>query len=174
MTRSNLRTGIQASAKVGELVIVVAQVSAVDYRSLLAFRTQLRRFDHWSKERAADFGLTHAQHQLLLAIRGHDDSRGPTIGEVADYLLIRHHTAVELIDRAQDLGFVIRRRDKDDGRIVRLALTAKGRGRIKSLAAVHLAELRELAPVLTELVERRARVPQTRHQDSRTRGSSTA
>jgi hypothetical protein len=57
-------------------------LSDTDYRRLLALRTQLRRFDRWSEQRARDFGLTHAQHQLLLAIRGHNDARGPTIGEV--------------------------------------------------------------------------------------------
>jgi DNA-binding MarR family transcriptional regulator len=129
--------------------------SDADYRRLLAFRVQLRRFDQWSATRAGDFGLTHAQHQLLLAIRGHDDSRGPTVGEVADYLLVRHHTAVELANRTQQLGLIARTRDGNDRRIVRLALTAKGRRRIRSLSAAHLEELRELAPVLDALVDRR-------------------
>jgi DNA-binding MarR family transcriptional regulator len=134
-------------------VVSTVELSDADYRRLLAFRTQLRRFDQWSTKRAGDFGLTHAQHQLLLAIRGHGDSRGPTIGEVADYLLVRHHTAVELANRAQELGLIARTRDRDDRRIVRLVLTAKGRRRIRSLTAAHLEELRELAPVLTALVD---------------------
>jgi DNA-binding MarR family transcriptional regulator len=129
------------------------ELSDADYRRLLAFRTQLRRFDQWSAKRAGDFGLTHAQHQLLLAIRGHGDSRGPTIGDVAEHLLVRHHTAVELANRAQELGLIARTRDRHDRRIVRLALTAKGRRRIRSLTAAHLEELRELAPVLTALVD---------------------
>jgi DNA-binding MarR family transcriptional regulator len=131
----------------------MVQLSDADYRRLLAFRTQLRRFDQWSAKRAGDFGLTHAQHQLLLAIRGHGDSRGPTIGEVAEYLLVRHHTAVELANRCQELGLVSRSRDGDDRRLVRLVLTAEGRRRIRSLSAAHLEELRELAPVLTAVVE---------------------
>jgi DNA-binding MarR family transcriptional regulator len=97
--------------------------------------------------------LTHAQHQLLLAIRGHDDARGPTIGEVAEHLLVRHHTAVELVDRTQLLGFITRRRDRRDGRVVRLALTAKGRRKVNALSGAHVEELRELAPILTALVE---------------------
>jgi len=128
-------------------------LSDTDYRRLLAFRTQLRRFDRRSEQRARDFGLTHAQHQLLLAIRGHDDARGPTIGEVAEHLLVRHHTAVELVDRAQLLGFITRRRDRHDGRVVRLALTAKGRRRVDALSGAHVEELRELTPILTALVE---------------------
>src|SRR4051794_39061681 len=84
-----------------------------DYRALLAFRTALRRFNHWSEAQAEAAGLTHAQHQLLLAVKGHHDGRGPTIGEVADYLLLRHHSAVELINRAQAAGFVERTKDPE-------------------------------------------------------------
>jgi DNA-binding MarR family transcriptional regulator len=131
------------------------ELSDADYRRLLAFRIQLRRFDQWSASRAGDFGLTHAQHQLLLVIRGHGDARGPTIGEVAEYLQVRHHTAVELANRTEQLGLIARTRDREDRRIVRLVLTAKGRRRIRSLSAAHLEELRELAPVLDALVERR-------------------
>lgn len=133
-------------------MVTVVELSDADYQRLLTFRTQLRRFDQWSAKRASDFGLTHAQHQLLLAIRGHADARGPTIGEVAEYLLVRHHTAVELVDRSQDLGLVTRIRDDDDRRVVRLALTAKGRRRIRSLSEAHLEELRELAPVLASVI----------------------
>jgi len=90
---------------------------------------------------------------LLLAIRGHADPRGPTIGDIAGYLLVRHHTAVELADRTQELGLVVRKRDRDDRRLVRLALTAKGRGRIRALTTAHLDELRTLVPLLAALVE---------------------
>ncbi len=133
-------------------MVTVVELSDADYQRLLTFRTQLRRFDQWSAKRASDFGLTHTQHQLLLAIRGHADARGPTIGEVAEYLLVRHHTAVELVNRSQDLGLVTRTRDGDDRRVVRLALTAAGRRRIRSLSAAHLDELRELAPVLASVI----------------------
>ena len=71
-----------------------------DYEDLLTLRTGLRRFLRWSEQQAEAAGLTPAQHQLLLTIRGHPDRRGPTVGEVADYLLLRHHSAVGLVDRA--------------------------------------------------------------------------
>lgn len=129
------------------------QISDADYQRLLAFRTQLRRFDQWSARQAAQFGLTHAQHQLLLAIRGHDDARGPTVGQAAEYLLVRHHTAVELANRAAELGLITRKRDRVDGRVVRLALTAKGRRSIHALSAAHLDELRQLASILTAAVD---------------------
>ena len=124
-----------------------------DYQKLLEFRTGLRRFLRWSEEQAAAVGLTPAQHQLLLAVRGHDDPAGPTIGDVADYLLLRHHSTVGLIDRAEDAGLVRRVRDDEDHRIVRLRLTALGRRRIEQLSEAHAAELARFAPRLRELWE---------------------
>ena len=115
-----------------------------DYRRLLELRDGLRRFLHWSEGQARAAGLTPAQHQLLLAVRGHPDPRGPTIGEIAGYLLVRHHSAVELIDRAVTAGLVARQPDSEDARTVRIALTARGRQRLETLAASHLEELARL------------------------------
>lgn len=118
------------------------------YAKLLALRSGLRRFERWSEHQARGAGLTPAQHQLLLAIRGHDDPRGPTIGEVAEYLLLRHHSTVELIDRADTAGLVTRYRDPDDHRIVRLRLTPTGADRLAALSALHLEEIQRLASQL--------------------------
>jgi DNA-binding MarR family transcriptional regulator len=122
-----------------------------DYERLLAFRTRLRRFDQWSREAAAAHGLTHAQHQLLLAIRGHGGHSGPTIGDVADALLVKHHTATELVDRTQALGLVERVRDAADHRRVLLRLTPAGLSVLQRLTDVHVEELRRLAPLLGEI-----------------------
>jgi DNA-binding MarR family transcriptional regulator len=121
------------------------------YERLLEFRTTLRRFEQWSREAAAAHGLTHGQHQLLLAIRGHRGDAGPTIGDVAESLVVKHHTASELVDRTQALGLVRRYRDADDNRRVRLALTDKGTEVLGELTAVHLEELRRLGPLLKAL-----------------------
>jgi DNA-binding MarR family transcriptional regulator len=115
------------------------------YERLLALRTGLRRFQHWSEQQAAEAGLTPAQHQLLLAIRGHPDPRGPTIGEVADYLLLRHHSTVGLVDRADGAGLVTRERDTKDHRVVRLHLTDEGAERLEALSALHLQEIERLS-----------------------------
>lgn len=122
-----------------------------DYRRLLQFRTGLRRFLHWSAQQAESVGLTPAQHQLLLAIRGHDDSRGPTIGDMAAYLFLRHHSAVGLVDRAENAGLVERTEDRDDRRVVRLRLTEKGQAVLVALSRVHLEELKRLAPEVRAL-----------------------
>lgn len=124
-----------------------------DFERLLAFRLGLRRFLHWSEEQAEEAGLTPAQHQLLLVIRGSEDVHGPTIGSISDALLLRHHSAVELIDRAEHAGLVERRGDPDDRRVVRVVLTRKGRGMLERLAIRHLEELHELAPVLEALIK---------------------
>jgi DNA-binding MarR family transcriptional regulator len=118
------------------------------YVRLLTLRSGLRRFERWSEQQAREAGLTPAQHQLLLAIRGHADPRGPTIGEVADYLLLRHHSTVELVDRAEAAGLVTRTRDDIDHRNVRLQLSEDGDGRLEALSALHLEELKRLAPYL--------------------------
>jgi DNA-binding MarR family transcriptional regulator len=124
-----------------------------DYRRLLELRTGLRRFLRWSERRAEEAGLTPAQHQLLLAIRGHPDPRGPTIGDVADSLLLRHHSAVGLIDRAEAAGLVVRGPDPDNPSAVRLRLTEQGSRRLEALSELHLAELEHLAPTMHVLWE---------------------
>jgi DNA-binding MarR family transcriptional regulator len=118
------------------------------YRQLLQFRVQLRKFDRWSRDAAAERGLTHAQHQLLLAVRGSATRGGPSIGEVAEALLVRHHTAGELVDRLSARGFVERVPDETDHRRVRLRLTAAGEEVLRDLTAVQLEELRRLGPLL--------------------------
>lgn len=122
-----------------------------DYQLLLEFRTGLRQFLRWSEQQAAAVRLTHMQHQLLLAVRGHPNPRGPTIGEVADYLLLRHHSAVGLVDRAEKAGVVRRTRDKNDQRVVRLRLTPLGARRIKQLTELTFAELARFAPEFRKL-----------------------
>jgi DNA-binding MarR family transcriptional regulator len=119
-----------------------------DYRHLLALRTGLRRFLRWSEHQAQQAGVTPAQHQLLLAVRGHADPQGPTVGDVADYLVLRHHSAVGLVDRAAAAGLVKRARDRENSSAVRLRLTKKGSRTLDALSELHLTELAHLAPTM--------------------------
>ena len=123
------------------------------FARILEFRIALRRFGRFSEEQAAKLDMTAAEHQLLLAIRGHDNPRGPTIADVARALLVRHHSAVGLIDRTQELGLLERQSDPDDQRLVRLVLTPLGDDRVNALALAHLKELRRLAEVLGVLLD---------------------
>lgn len=128
-----------------------AKLHDEDYRRLRDVRAGLRAYLRWSEERATEVGLTPAHHQLLLGIRAHEDVRGPTIGEMAELLMLKHHSAVELVDRAQRAGLIRRTSDPVDHRIVRLRLTSEGSRRLEGLAAQHVAELTRLAPRLTRL-----------------------
>jgi DNA-binding MarR family transcriptional regulator len=116
-----------------------------DYHRLLSMRTGLRRFLHWSEEQARIVGLTPAQHQLLLAVRGSAVESGPTIGDIANALLLRHHSAVELVQRAEAAGLLTRVQDPSDGRVVRVVLSRRGRTALERLSALHLEELERLA-----------------------------
>ncbi|MFN8163826.1 MAG: MarR family transcriptional regulator [Solirubrobacterales bacterium] len=122
-------------------------MSKDDYAKLLGFRSDLRRFLRWSEEQAKAEGLTPSQHQLLLAVKGHRGPDGPTIGEIAEYLALRHHSAVGLVDRAEKSGLVERTRDQQDHRVIRLHLTPMGDDLIRRLSRAHLNELRQLRSV---------------------------
>src|SRR5690349_6828631 len=115
---------------------------ANEYRALSEFRYHIRRFLHFSEEAARSEGLEPQQHQILLAVRGLADRHGPTVGELADHLLIRHHSAVGLVDRLAAHGLVERVRDDADRRQVRVSLTPEGDAKLRRLSTVHKEELR--------------------------------
>jgi DNA-binding MarR family transcriptional regulator len=135
------------------------RLSQLDFERLLEFRVTLRRFQRWSEDQAQAAGLTHVQHQLLVAIKGHPGGEPPTVGDLAGYLLLRPHSTVELVDRAELAGLVQRTRDLADGRVVRVRLTPEGDQILQQLTRAHLERLHELATVLDEFV--------TRHEDQR-------
>ena len=132
----------------------MARLTQQDFERLLEFRVTLRRFHRWSEDQAKAAGLTHVQHQLLVAIKGHPGDRPPTVGDLAGYLLLRPHSAVELVDRAEAAGLVQRTPDREDGRVVRVRLTADGEEILQRLTRAHLDRLHELAAVLDEFVTR--------------------
>jgi DNA-binding MarR family transcriptional regulator len=131
----------------------VDEPTQADYEHLLAFRFSLRTFQRWSEDQARMAGLTHVQHQLLVAVKGHPGTLPPTVSELADYLLLRHHSTVELIDRAEAADLVRRLPDDRDARVVRVRLTARGERVLDQLTPAHLVELHNLAAVLNTLVE---------------------
>ena len=127
-----------------------ADLSAADYRSLGAFRYQIRRFLHFSEEAAKAEGLEPQQHQMLLAIRALDEAVGPTIGRLAEHLMIQHHSAVGLIDRLDERKLVERVRGDEDRRQVRIRLTPGGENKLRRLSSVHREELRQAGPLLVK------------------------
>jgi DNA-binding MarR family transcriptional regulator len=129
----------------------MASLGDAEYQRLLEFRDGLRRFLRFSEEQAAVVGLTAAHHQLLLAVRGHPGPQAPTVSDVAEHLQLRRHSVVGLINRAEAAGLLDRSTDQADQRVVRLTLTRLGARRLEQLSALHIEELRRLAPSLRPL-----------------------
>jgi DNA-binding MarR family transcriptional regulator len=123
-----------------------------DYQRLLAFRNELREFLRWSERAATDSALTPSLHQLLLVIRGHPTTPGPTIGQAAEALHIRHHSAVELAQRAEGAGLICRQRDPRDQRRLHLELTDRGRQQLDRLTRAHLPRIEILAGILDRVL----------------------
>ena len=125
-----------------------------DYQALAEFRYQIRRFLHFSEQVVKQAGLERGQYQLLLTIKGMPSGVRPRIRELADRMQIRHHSAVELVNRLERGGFVHRTRAQDDRREVLLALTPKGEKVLGELALHHHDELRSSGPELVTALRR--------------------
>lgn len=124
-------------------------LSKRDFEALAQFRFGIRRYLRFSEETVRRDGLTPQQYQLLLALKGFPGRDWATVREVADRLQLRHHSVVELINRAQGEGLVQRAADPDDGRVVRVLLSDRGEQVLARLSALHRDELRRMKAVLT-------------------------
>lgn len=132
-----------------------------DFEALAEFRYHIRRFLHFSEEAARISGIEPQHHQLLLAAKGFrgKPGEGPTIRYLAERLQIRHHSAVELVDRMVAHGLVERLQDERDRRQVIVSLTRAGDRILRKLSADHIRELREMGPVLVAALESIVGVP---------------
>ncbi len=130
----------------------MAKVSKADYETLAAFRYALRQFLHFSEEAASAVGLTPQQHQALLTIKGYPGRDYMTIGELAERLRIRHHSAVGLVDRLEAQNLVARQGAEADRRQVYVTLTPHGLSVLERLSTVHRAELRRIGPQISQLL----------------------
>ena len=126
----------------------------VDYQALALFRYELRKFLAFSEAAAHRQKLTPQQHQALLTIKGFSHDRPVSVGDLATLLLIRHHTAVELIDRMTKLNLIARAADPDDGRRILIRLTAEGERRLSKLSKIHFDELSAVSGALTKMLKR--------------------
>ena len=123
-----------------------------DYGRLAAFRQQLREFLRFSEEAAAAVGLTTQHYQAMLILRACPEDRKVTINDLATQLLIKHNSAVGLVDRLEREGLIARAPSAADRRKVELKLSAKGRQLLAKLAGVHRAEIERIGPVLRRLI----------------------
>ena len=117
-----------------------------DFERLASFRYALRQFLHFSETATARVGLTGQQYQAMLVVRSWRGRVPVTINDLAHQLLIRHNSAVGLVDRLCAQGLLARARVADDRRKVQLRLTAKGEKVLGRLASVHRMKLRRIGP----------------------------
>jgi DNA-binding MarR family transcriptional regulator len=129
-------------------------ITKPEYIALAEFRYTLRQFLRFSEEAAQEVGLTPQQHQALLAIEGFPTRAQVTVGELAERLQIRHHSAVGLIDRLEAQGLVARQPSLADHRQVFVVTTAAGGKLLQRLAAAHREELRRIGPQFRQALER--------------------
>jgi len=123
-------------------------------RTLAEFRYELRRFLHFSESAALELGLQPKQHQLLLQVAGAPEGAAVTIAYAAERLGLKHNSAVELVNRSEREGLLVRLADAGDKRRVILRATRKGKMLLVRLSANHARELNELAPRLAEALDR--------------------
>lgn len=129
-------------------------VSQDEYETLAAFRYQLRQFLHFSEEAAQQVGLTPQQHQAMLTIKGFPGRDYVTVGELAEWLQIKHHSAVGLVNRLVTQGLVMRNTGTEDRRQVYISLTEHGLELLSALTAAHKAEIRRVRTTLETLMDR--------------------
>lgn len=115
-----------------------------DYQDLADFRHALRVFLRFSEEQARAAGITPQQHMLLLAVRGHASYPCVTVGDVAESLQVKHHSASRLIDRSVQRGLLHRVEDPHDRRRALVSLTEHGESLLARLSTATTRELSAL------------------------------
>lgn len=128
-------------------------LNQADYTVLAEFRYLIRRFLEFSETEAKAVGLTPRQHQALLVIKGYGRGEAIGVGDLAERLTIRHHSAVELANRLCESGLVARSHDSIDQRRVLLSLTELAEAHLAELSVAHLDELSRIRPMLKRILE---------------------
>ena len=128
------------------------ELSADDYQALGAFRLALRRFLAFSEAEARALGLSPQQHQALLVVRTESGVRALSVGQLAERLLIRNHSAVGLVERLVERGLLTRAPAADDRRRIELTLTDAGAAALEVISRKNLAKLKSTVPVFLELM----------------------
>jgi DNA-binding MarR family transcriptional regulator len=136
-------------AELADDVTDVEPLSKADFEALARFRAGIRRYLRFSEETVRRHGVTPQQYQLMLALKGFPGRDWAVVRELAEQLQLRHHSVVELVDRAQLEGLVQRGADPDDARAVRVGLTRRGEQLLGRLSALHRDELRRMDALLT-------------------------
>ena len=126
-----------------------------DYEGLANFRYLLRKFLRFSRDYLrATAGLNPEQYEALLAIKAFAAATGVTISQLSERLQVKHHSAVNIVDRLADRKLVTREAGETDRRRRHVQLTAKGEKLIEELAAAHRKEIRGRSAEIVQALER--------------------
>jgi DNA-binding MarR family transcriptional regulator len=135
------------------------KVTSLDWAKLAdlaEFRYQLRRFVSFSEAACEAAGVSAQQYQLLQVVATVPPDKESSISYIAERMVVRHNTAVELVDRAENAGLVHRVADKNDHRRSLVEITSRGNDLLAELVPIHLAEVRtengELLQSLQKLI----------------------
>ena len=148
MTRVTGAVGAGHQSAAEEPIEAREPLSKDDFEALARFRFGIRRYLRFSEETVRSHGVTPQQYQLMLALKGFPGRDWAVVRELADRLQLRHHSVVELVNRAQTQGLVRRTTDPDDARAVRVVLTDQGEQLLGRLSALHRDELRRMDAAL--------------------------
>jgi DNA-binding MarR family transcriptional regulator len=129
-------------------------LSVHEYRALADLRFELRKFLAFSEEQARVVGIEPRQHQLLLAVKGLPEGQAATVGALAERLVLRHHSTVELLDRLQRRKLVRRVAIAEDRRQMRVEILPAGEALLSRLSLAHREELRRRGPGLAAALAR--------------------
>jgi DNA-binding MarR family transcriptional regulator len=124
-----------------ELMFESSSTSIARLRKLAEFRFQLRKFLRFSETASDAAGISVQQYQLLQVIAAIPEGQGASISYLADRMILRHNSAVELVDRAVRAGIVRRESDEEDLRRSLVLLTPQGSAVLERLVTEHLIEL---------------------------------
>lgn len=127
-------------------------LSDADYRALGQFRRAIREILAYSQEGAHEHGLTSQQHQALLAIRAHPGEEPMTVGELAECLMIKSHSAVGLVARLEERDLVVRRASAEDRRRALLQLRPRGAAVLEAISLRNLGRIGLAADILDDMV----------------------
>jgi DNA-binding MarR family transcriptional regulator len=132
----------------------MSSLTREDYESLAGFRYLLRRFLRFSKDFLLCANLNPEQYEALLAIKAFESPDGLTISQLSERLQVKHHSAVNIVDRLVDQKLISRQTGATDRRRRHVQLTAKGAKCVEELAAVHRKEIRVRSIELIKALER--------------------
>lgn len=148
------------------------KITSAEYRALAELRYRIRLFLREGDATALSEGLEPQQYQMLLAIRGLEEGELATVGTLAERLAIKHHSAVELIDRLEKRGFVKRLREKEDRRQVRVLLMSRGEKALAEVVKERISELRASGSALVGTIETLLERRNGKYKKKRSRKSS--